>query len=348
MSGVAKETTPLAPAKAAPPATPNGSAPLWVVASACSFYILCSCSMLPFNKLVVTFFYDQPLTVVGLQMATACVLVSPFPETFQWGSRADVIRWSTTIPWFFVGMLATSMFAVRENSLGAVTVMRNAAPFVMIPLESIFNSEPQRFDWQVLASLGTILTGVIMYMLVDVSFSLVGVLLIVANTALAICDRLFQRRLIAVKPVQIPKLGMVFLNNSVGLGPLALLICAFREPGTYSTTMPHAMGPWLLLFSSAAFGTVMGWSSLNAQQYISATAHMVMTNMNKFLVIGFGMIFLGESKEPAAYIGCTLAILGGCWFAAAKTALGKRVKAEQEAAAAAAAADTESGKEPSK
>ena len=124
----------------------------------------------------------------------------------------------------------------------------------------------QHFDWQVIAAMITILTGVIMYMLVDVQFNVIGVLLILANTLLALCDRLFQRRLIAVKPVAIPKLGMVFLNNSVGLGPLALLICAFREPGTYSTTMPHAMGPWLLLFSSAAFGTVMGWSSLNAQE----------------------------------------------------------------------------------
>lgn len=338
----AKETTPLAPSKGAPPTGGVVSAPFWVVAGACSFYILCSCSMLPFNKLVVQFFTDQPLTVVGVQMATACVLVSPFPETFKWGNRADVIRWATTIPWFFVGMLMTSMFALKYNSLGAVTVMRNAAPFVMMPLERVFNNEQQHFDWQVILSLVTILTGVIMYMLVDVSFNIIGVALIFANTTLAICDRLFQRRLIAVKPVAIPKLGMVFLNNSVGLLPLALLCCAFGEPNTYGTSMPHDMGPWLLLLSSAAFGTVMGWSSLNAQQYISATAHMVMTNMNKFIVIGFGMVFLGESREPGAYIGCTLAILGGCWFAAAKTNLSKRVKAEQ--AAAAAAADTESGK----
>jgi drug/metabolite transporter (DMT)-like permease len=342
MSVPAKETTPLAAsdatAKTSSSATKKGSS-LTVFVS-CSFFIACSCSMLPVNKIVVRAFAEQAISVVGVQMALAALSVSPFPETFRWGNTHDVIRWSTTIPWFFVGMLMTSMLGLKYNSLGATTVVRNASPFVMIPLERVINNEPQLFDWQVIAALGTTLTGVVLYMLEDVEFSLIGVFLIVLNTVLAICDRVFQRRLIAAKPVDIPKLGMVFLNNAVGLVPLIPTAILFGDPWTYSR-MPLDYASWSLLVSSAMLGTIMGWSSINAQQYVSATAHMVMTNINKFLVIGFGIAFRNESRTMGAIIGCTMAILGGCWFAIAKATLSSRLKDRE---AKADAADAEEGK----
>ena len=62
-----------------------------------------------------------------------------------------------------------------------------------------------------------------------------------------------------------------------------------------------------------------------------------MTNLNKFVVIGFGMAFLGESASLLASLGCTLAILGGVWFSKAKTSLASRMRADREATQAAAA-----------
>ena len=70
-----------------------------------------------------------------------------------------------------------------------------------------------------------------------------------------------------------------------------------------------------------------------------ATTMLVVTNLNKFVVIGFGIAFLGESSSWQAIVGCTAALGGGVWYARARSQLAK-------AAAAAAAADGGAAKVP--
>jgi len=41
----------------------------------------------------------------------------------------------------------------------------------------------------------------------------------------------------------------------------------------------------------------------------------VLTNLNKFVVIGFGMAFLNEARTWQAYVGCVIALSGGLWYA---------------------------------
>ena len=87
--------------------------------------------------------------------------------------------------------------------------------------------------------------------------------------------------------------------------------------------------------NSAAF-TVISWAGLNAQMYISATTMLVVTNLNKFVVIAFGILFLGESRTWQAVLGCCAALGGGVWYAVARKNLAAK-RAE-------AAGDAEAGK----
>ena len=60
---------------------------------------------------------------------------------------------------------------------------------------------------------------------------------------------------------------------------------------------------------------------------------LVVTNLNKFVVIGFGILFLGESDSWQAIVGCITALGGGVWYAHERSALNRKQK-EAEAAAA--------------
>jgi len=70
--------------------------------------------------------------------------------------------------------------------------------------------------------------------------------------------------------------------------------------------------------------------------YISATTMLVVTNLNKFVVIAFGILFLGESRTWQAVLGCCAALGGGVWYAVARKNLAAK-RAE-------AAGDAEAGK----
>ena len=90
------------------------------------------------------------------------------------------------------------------------------------------------------------------------------------------------------------------------------------------------------LLTKEGVGTVISWAGLNAQMYISATTMLVVTNLNKFVVIAFGILFLGESRTWQAVLGCCAALGGGVWYAVARKNLAAK-RAE-------AAGDAEAGK----
>ena len=46
-------------------------------------------------------------------------------------------------------------------------------------------------------------------------------------------ERVLQRRMIAVAPIDVSKTGMMLLNNAVALVPMSLLLVAFGEPSRW-------------------------------------------------------------------------------------------------------------------
>ena len=90
---------------------------------------------------------------------------------------------------------------------------------------------------------------------------------------------------------------------------------------------------WLLLGASCVNAGAISWAGINAQAYVTATTFMVLTNVNKFAVIAFGIFVLGESRSWQAVVGCCTALGGGLWYARARSNLAEasRRRAEQEA-----------------
>ena len=309
-----------------------------VVLASVLLFMLCSFSMIIVNKMVVKR-SNLPFTIVSIQMAFAATsMACYFPGLRFGGGWRDVWRWSRVVPFLFAGMLNSSMLALNFASTGACVVVRNLGPLLALPLERYFN-EHIEIDTATLLSLVVTVMGVGLYVSNDIQFDLVGFIFILANLVFALTDRLMQRRLLAVTPVDISKNGLVLLNNGLAEIPTVAFMFALGEHHRWHTFATYAATDWILLVVSCSIGVVISWAGLNAQMHISATTMLVVTNLNKFVVIGFGIAFLGESSSWQAIVGCTAALGGGVWYARARSQLAK-------AAAAAAAADGGAAKVP--
>ena len=328
------------------------------------FFMLCSCSMLIVNKLALNAL-PLPFVVLTLQMGFAVVALCCAPCYLRFGSLQDVLRWCRGIPWLFAGMLGSSMLALNFASMAALVVVRNMGPLLALPIERAYQ-EKIAVSVRSVAAMVVILAGVVLYMYNDVTLdpanAALGLLYMFINLVLAIIHGLLTRRLLAVAPVDISSNGIVVLNNFCSLLPMAFggVVNSNEWARLPEAAKKLGAGEWTLIVASCTVGLGISWAGINVQRYtsatrlgkgasytratprslprlplyryISATTMLVLTNLNKFVVIGFGIVFLGESDSWQAILGCITALGGGVWYAQERAALNR--KKEEEAAAA--------------
>jgi len=320
------------------------------------FLMFCQSGMLIINKGVMIV-WDLPITITIIQMAFASVVLLSLSKTLlgekgivtlrigknddgslKWN---DVRRWSLAVPWLFALMLATSMLALHYSSTGAVVVTRNIAPIITLTIEALAKEKVAVDVWTVAALVYTLI-GVALYMMNDIEFSGIGFICIIANMGAGVMERIVQRRLIAVEPVDLSKMVLVLINNSVAIPLVAILLWPTKEYEDWHTLKasdpdgPDNGFAYFLLVLSCFVGVAIGWAGVNAQFYLTATSFMVVGNVNKFVVIAVGMLAMNESASWQAILGCVIAVSGGFLYAIARTKLQDKLnkkKKEEEAAA---------------
>lgn len=311
---------------------------------ACGMFMACSASMMLVNKQVVRV-YRSPVTILDLQLIfTVAVLGSVFWWTLHFGSKRDVWRWISVVPLLYAGMLTTSMVAQLYASVGLQVVIRNLGPLVTLPIERVFN-EPIVADKYTWLSLCGILAGIVLYMWQSLSTQkphdlVAGVTLMLLNLVVAMFERLYQRKLIAVEPVDVSKTGMLLLNNLGAIVPVTMLLAVpgLNETEAWRTEWPKAKFiDYALLVVSGICGIAIGWTAINAQQYVTATTMLVITNLNKIVVVAVGIVFMGDPHSPIALLGISMALGGGVCYALARQNVANRAREQKEAEAKAAA-----------
>jgi len=293
--------------------------------------MLCSAGMMIVNKLVLRVL-PLPFTVIMIQMGFTVVALCFAPCLLHFGSRRDVLRWACTIPWLFAAMLATSMLALSHASMGAIVVIRNVAPLISIGIEGSFTQEKILLDRWTLVSLLTIIAGVLLYFPKDLSFSPLGMMYMLVNMTFAVVERILQRKMIAVSPIDVSKYGMMMLNNAVSLLPIGVMLAAAGEWHKWHKLRNLSGTSCALLVASCVNAVAISWAGINCQAYVTATSFLVLSNVNKFIVIGFGIAMLHESKSPQAILGCCVALGGGVWYGRARSRLASASKEESAAA----------------
>ena len=139
-----------------------------------------------------------------IQMAFTVLCLVATPWNIHFGSVKDVLRWTLTIPFLFTLMLASSMLALDYASMGAIIVVRNIAPLVTMIIERLFG-EKIEVNVGVVLSLVYVIFGVALYTLHDVQFSATGMAYMLLNMLSAVFERLLQRKMIAVEPIDVSK-----------------------------------------------------------------------------------------------------------------------------------------------
>jgi len=223
--------------------------------------------------------------------------------------------------------------------------VRNIGPLVALPVERWFN-EPIPVDPWSYISLGYILLGVALYVASllerskdEMTNVALGLFFMVSNMVFALFERLYQRKMIAVEPIDVSKTGMLLLNNGLAVLPTSILFCIppfeeYKDFQRFGTVYSNG-NDYFMLSLSCVCGVAIGYTAINAQQYVTATTMLVVTNMNKIVVVIYGMLRLNEPTDAMAIIGVCIALSGGVWYALVRKNLGDKAKKAKEDAKAA-------------
>lgn len=290
---------------------------------ACTCNCFSSVGMLLFNKFAVEAFpLECCLVMTQLFFAALFMLVFAFPY-IHIGSLRDLCRWCVVVP-FYCGMLLTSILALKNAPMSLVIVLRNASPLAALVIER-FYPEPLRLSMGMLGAIVMMILGAVMYVSHLSNGHWQGIGWVLLNSGIAVGDRLLQRLLLSKDqhPVEISKSGITFINNAVGLIPVAIAAYCQGEfqrlPLVAATLTPMDQ---LYIALTCFIGLSICYTGIWAQSLISATSFLVMVNANKFVIIGieaFGM----QTKvlTTVQLLGGTISILGGVLYGKARQAI---------------------------
>merc|ERR1711988_1576615 len=175
-------------------------------------------------------------------------------------------------------------------------------------------------------SLATIMAGVVLYAVFQkgISGEVMGIIFMIANMFIATTERLAQRYLMAENPVDMSDTGLMLYNNTVCALAMPLMMTLFKEWGKISDIAKVTPAGWGFIVWSCLCGACISYTAFRAQRRISATSFLVVVNMNKFVVVGYGILVLHEAYKPLAAVGRSLALLGGAYYSWDRSQLKKR------------------------
>merc|ERR1719428_2090515 len=110
--------------------------------------------------------------------------------------------------------------------------------------------------------------------------------------AIAITDRLVQRRLLTIECKDLPSALCAVANNSFGMLPACVLAWSVDEVRTAAVHFEAWTDPKVLtlLLLSGFVGLGICYSSLECQRIISATSFFVLQNVSKIAVVAMGVL----------------------------------------------------------
>lgn len=300
-------------------------------------WMTCSVGMLVFNKLAVRAF-PLPCTLVALQMLFSCiVLLLFFRKDIHIGGWRDVMRWSLVVP-FFLGMLLTSMFALRAAPMSLVITFRALSPMFSMAAEQFYPSPP-KITLNHLWPLGIIVLGAWCYAkdMAHASMSWEGIGWVLLNSFFAVGDRLLQYLFLGKdqQPVDISKMGVTLLNNLLGMIPLAFVAMYVEEHKQLAAVASQLDGMGIFwIVCSCIVGVAISFSGILVQSLISATSFLVLINANKFVIILLEVWYLHDSRKltPLQIVGAMIAVCGSIVYGWAKGEADKQAAKDKAAA----------------
>eukprot|EP00469_Lotharella_globosa_P011665 CAMPEP_0167787266 /NCGR_PEP_ID=MMETSP0111_2-20121227/9307_1 /TAXON_ID=91324 /ORGANISM="Lotharella globosa, Strain CCCM811" /LENGTH=391 /DNA_ID=CAMNT_0007678849 /DNA_START=407 /DNA_END=1582 /DNA_ORIENTATION=+ len=285
-------------------------------------YMATSTTMSIANKMALSVI-GTPLILVAIQSLAVLLLLIPAYKTISLGSSRDRLRW-LPVSVLFIAMLVTSMISYNYCSLGTLVIIHMGAPIVAFLVETAVSSTFQG-SLHTFASLAVIAVGVVTYAIFQKTVGtneFFGVIAAVANMGIGTTEHVAQRiLLVETKGFGMSDTGIMLYNSVVSCIGAFLLSFPFGEMDTLTSRIAQSpIEPigYAYIAISCLCAPCIGYMAIRAQRRISATSFLVVTNLDKIVVVTFGILVLGESYEPLAAAGAAVAVLGGLYFSWAR------------------------------
>jgi len=278
-------------------------------------YMATSSTMSIANKMAVGAL-GAPLFLVTIQSVAVLVLLIPAYKTIQMGTPEDSLRW-LPVSLLFIGMLITSMISYKHCSLGTLVVIHMGAPIVAVIAETILSATFQ-LSAHTCAALAIILAGVVFYAAFQhgISGEVYGIIAALLNMGIGTTEHVVQRLLMVETPnFGMSDTGILLYNSAVACVGSLLLSVGFGELRHLKDHGPDITSAgYVFIALSCLCAPCIGYMAIRAQRRISATSFLVITNLDKIIVVTFGIVVLAESYEPMACVGAFLALFGGAYY----------------------------------
>lgn len=310
------------------------------IALLCLTFAAMSIGMHVVNKALVVLL-GAPAIVAGVQMLIAVLAMLPF----TWKELVEVdcaqMRTWLIVPAFFAAMLLSSAYGYQYISLSILTLVRNLAPLVVLPIEMMCMPPEKRPKVTKLsiASILIMLAGAIVYGrgVGTNNLSFIGIAIAFTNMIVACSDRMIQRRLLSVDCKDLPLGVCTIVNNSCSIVPaiaLAMFSNEISKPTTPLTSHFHAyrdprvIALWAL---SGAIGLGICYFGFACQREISATSFMILQNVSKIFVVSLGIVvFEDPFDSPLVVLGLAMSIGGSVAYGSAQMSLSQDEKTEKQ------------------
>jgi len=290
----------------------------------CISWASMSVGMHVLNKSLVEYL-QAPALISGAQMLMAVVVMgSTSGDKLFLVPPGQLKRW-LVVPIFFAGMLCSSFYAYERISLSLLTVVRNLTPLVALPLETIIMPADKRptVTLPIIGAIFVMLVGAIIYGDgILPSLSMIGLMFALLNMALAVTDRLVQRRLLTQECKDLPSDVCTIVNNFLGLIPTIALAAATHQ--LTEAAQPEHRANWtdprvmVLLLISGLVGIGICYLGFQCQRAISATSFFVLQNVSKVAVVSAGVVFFADPiKSASSVFGLALSLGGSFMYGAA-------------------------------
>jgi GDP-mannose transporter len=276
--------------------------------------MMASMTMNVVNKEVAVKFSATTLPVM-LQMVFAMVMFTVMEwRNLKCAKLVDLAKWSV-VPFFFTGMLYTSIHSLKELPLSAVLILRNVLPIFTLCGEKILYGKPTEITSTMVLSMLLALLGTTMYGSWNLTVTRSGVLLVIGNCVMTVFDRILQRHFLHDPDFSLSLPLCMVWNNFLGMIIICGLAYANGEMLLWRTMAQQASTTaWSLMLFSCICGCSLGYLGLKCQRLVSATTFLMLQNFTKVFLILIGMGYFGDSVWGISALGCTLSMCGTMWY----------------------------------
>ncbi|GBF96160.1 GDP-mannose transporter [Raphidocelis subcapitata] len=294
------------------------------LASGAAFCVT-SAAMTLMNKAALsTFGFGCPTALLCFQCSATLLLVAAAAAAglgrlppFSW----RLLRLWLPVNLLFVGMVATSFFALRYVGVAMVTVLKNLTSWMVIAGDYAFFN--QRYGAGVWATLVLMLLSALAAAATDLAFHPVGYAWQMVNNAFTAAYSLWLRGVMSRMGPRdrMDELGMVVYNNAAAIPMIAALAVATGEAGRVASE-PALRSPAFLAAAagSAAMSFLISVASMWFLSCTTATTFSLVGSLNKIPLALLGMALFSAPTSANNLASIAIGLAAGVVFARAKAA----------------------------